>query len=90
MKNSNLKELLYKAQTGDIESTEKIIKMFKPLIYKNSFINGKFDDDCYQELNIKLLNCIKSFRFQPEESLLKYFNKTIIQQKYISMDSERL
>ncbi|MCG8538470.1 MAG: helix-turn-helix domain-containing protein [Clostridia bacterium] len=42
---------------------EKVIEIFKPIIYKNSFTQGEFDEDCFQELNIELIRCIEKFKF---------------------------
>lgn len=54
--------LLRLAQSGDQVSLKKIVEMYQPCIYKNSIVNGKIDDDCFQELNIKLIQCIKRFK----------------------------
>ncbi|WP_432662340.1 helix-turn-helix domain-containing protein [Wukongibacter baidiensis] len=47
--------------------------MFKPLIYKNSFTKGAFDEDCFQELNIELMRCIENFQFNNVSDLHSYF-----------------
>lgn len=74
MKDRELFLKFYKAQNGDEDSIKEILKEFEPLIYKNSFINGRFDQDCFQELNIKLIRCIKQFKFSPDMNIYKYFN----------------
>lgn len=58
----NFKELLYKAQSGDHQATEKILNHYKPLLLKESVINGVFDEDLYQELCITFLRCVHAFR----------------------------
>ena len=55
-----------KAQQGDGEALRELIEMFQPLVIKNSIINGRFDEDCFQELSIKLIKCIRNFEFDPE------------------------
>ena len=58
----NFKELLLQAKAGRESAIVSILEMYKPLLIKNSIINGRFDEDLYQELSITLLNCIRSFR----------------------------
>lgn len=45
----NFKELLVQAKNGK-EAAVFILEMYKPLLIKNSIINGRFDEDLYQEL----------------------------------------
>lgn len=58
----NFKELLVSAKKGREEEVVSILEMYKPLLIKNSIINGRFDEDLYQELCVTLLSCIHSFR----------------------------
>ena len=58
----NFKDLLLNAKAGKELGIISILEMYKPLLIKNSIINGSFDEDLYQELCITLLNCIRSFR----------------------------
>lgn len=58
----NFKELLLQAKAGRESAIVSILEMYKPLLIKNSIINGRFDEDLYQELSITLLKCIRSFR----------------------------
>ena len=46
----------------DHVATERILEMFRPLLIKNSLINGRFDEDLYQELRIEVLRCIKKYK----------------------------
>lgn len=48
----NFEEVLFRAQMGDQEAILQILEMFRPLLIKNSLINGRFDEDLYQELRI--------------------------------------
>jgi hypothetical protein len=82
MENRELLKKFYKAQNGDENSIKEILKEFKPLIYKNSFINGKFDEDCFQELNIKLMSCIQQFRFSPDMNIYKCFDEFLTKKNF--------
>ena len=56
----NFEEVLFRAQMGDQEAILQILEMFRPLLIKNSLINGRFDEDLYQELRIEVLKCIRT------------------------------
>ena len=58
----NFKELLLQAKAGRETAMISILEMYKPLLIKNSIINGRFDEDLYQELCVVLLGCIHTFR----------------------------
>ena len=58
----NFEEVLYRAQTGDKEAVLQILEMFRPLLIKNSLVNGRFDEDLYQELRLEVLKCIRGCR----------------------------
>ena len=57
----NVEEVLFRAQMGDQEAILQILEMFRPLLIKNSLINGRFDEDLYQELRIEVLKCIRTY-----------------------------
>lgn len=57
----NFKELLIQAKSGDKAAEESILALYKPLLIKESILDGTFDEDLYQELCITLLNCIRKF-----------------------------
>lgn len=69
MEDHEFKKLIYLAKTGDINAIERAIEMFKPCINKNSFINGEFNEDIFQELNIELIRCIKKFGYTESEDI---------------------
>ena len=58
----NFEEGLFRAQMGDQEAILQILEMFRPLLIKNSLINGRFDEDLYQELRIEVLKCIRNYQ----------------------------
>ncbi|EOD01406.1 helix-turn-helix domain-containing protein [Caldisalinibacter kiritimatiensis] len=69
-----IKELFQSAKKGNEKALEQLLIIFNPIIYKNSYINGEFDEDCYQELRIKLIDCIKNFKFNGITSVYDYLN----------------
>lgn len=58
----NFRILIESAQAGDLQSIQTILEMYRPLLTKNSLLNGNFDEDLYQELCLTLLDCIRLFR----------------------------
>ena len=43
--------LLLLAQEGDEQAKEKILRLYRPLLFREAKINGIFDEDLYQERN---------------------------------------
>lgn len=72
MNNADFRVLWEKAQNGDKEALEKLFIIFNPVLKKNSVIDGKFNEDCFQELTIKLINGIQAFAFSEQSDILKY------------------
>lgn len=58
----NFKEMLLQAKAGKESAVMALLEMYKPLLVKYAIINGRFDEDLYQELCIILLKCIAQFR----------------------------
>ena len=58
----NFERLLLKAIEGNADAVLKILEIYKPLLIKNAIVNGRFDEDLYQELTAELLKCIQYFR----------------------------
>ena len=58
----NFKEMLLQAKSGREPAVGDLLEMYKPLLVKYAIINGRFDEDLYQELCIILLKCIAQFR----------------------------
>lgn len=56
------KDLLLQAKTGDEKAFGELLIMYRPLLLKESIVDGMFDEDLYQELCIVFLRCIKRFR----------------------------
>ena len=55
----NFNELLLLAKTGEQTAVERLLTMYRPLLLKESIINGVLDEDLYQELCIVFLRCIR-------------------------------
>ncbi len=53
--------LFVQAKGGDTAATEALLSMYRPLLYKESIVNGLFDEDLFQELCLVFLNCIAKF-----------------------------
>ena len=61
----NFERLLLKAKEGNAGNADavlKILEIYKPLLIKNAIVNGRFDEDLYQELVSTLLQCIQRFQ----------------------------
>ena len=58
----NLKDLLLRAKDGDQQAKEEIFLMYRPLLFKESCVNGIFDEDLFQELSATLIHCIRMFK----------------------------
>ena len=58
----NFERLLLKAKEGNADAVLKILEISKPLLIKNAIVNGRFDEDLYQELVSTLLQCIQRFQ----------------------------
>lgn len=57
----NFEQTLQHAQNGEKHAIMEILQIYRPLLIKNSIIQGNFDEDLYQELCIVVLKCIKGF-----------------------------
>ena len=58
----NFERLLLKAIEGNADAVLEILEIYKPLLIKNAIVNGRFDEDLYQELVSTLLQCIQRFQ----------------------------
>lgn len=57
-----IKDLLILAKLGDNGAMEALLKTYRPLLLKASIIDGEFDEDLFQELQIVFMNCVQIFR----------------------------
>ena len=58
----NFNELITAAQNGDDIAFENIFNMYRPLLLKESVIDGFFDEDLFQEQCEVLTKCVKRFK----------------------------
>ena len=58
----SFERLLLQAQEGNAYAVLEILEIYKPLLIKNAIVNGRFDEDLYQELVSTLLQCIQRFQ----------------------------
>jgi len=54
--------LLQKATKNDNVALYKIMQMYEGLILKNSFVNGRFDEDCRAYIESCLISAIRNFK----------------------------
>lgn len=55
----DFKILLLRAKENDPAAYAEILTMYKPLLLKESIMDGSFDEDLYQELCVTLVNCVR-------------------------------
>ena len=55
-------QMLRRAKGGDQEAITSILLMYRPLLLKYAVINGRLDEDLYQELCITLVRAMELFR----------------------------
>jgi hypothetical protein len=58
----NIKDLLILAKLGDSGAMETLLETYRPLMLKASIIDGEFDEDLFQELQIVFMHCVRVFR----------------------------
>ena len=59
----NFKELMVLAKCGSNAAVNALIEMYRPLLMKESTIDGILDEDLYQEQCMVLIHCIEIFKF---------------------------
>ncbi len=46
---------------GDLKALECLLNLYRPLIRKYSYVNGRFDEDLYQQLIFRTLKQVRRF-----------------------------
>lgn len=64
----SFEELLYRAKASDKKARMEVVEMYRPLLLKNAMVNGRFDEDLYQECVYTLLLCIMRFNGRKDMS----------------------
>ena len=54
-------DILIRAKFGDENAKLMLLEKYKPMLIKGSIINGRFDEDLYQEQCLVLIKCINQF-----------------------------
>ena len=57
----NFQELIIRAKRGENSAIEELLEMYRPLLTKESIVEGVFDEDLYQELCFRFVQCIEKF-----------------------------
>lgn len=58
----NFKDILEQAQNGSELAIKQLIELYRPLLIKESIVDGFYDEDLFQELLICLHHCIYNFK----------------------------
>ena len=61
MNKDEFREVLQGAVAGNHAALESILKLYMPLIERNSIINGRLDEDCKQYIMIHIALNISKF-----------------------------
>jgi hypothetical protein len=59
----NFKEIFIRAKENDTRAVDELIVMYKPLVVRMSIINGRFDEDLYQDLWLVFFKCVRYFNY---------------------------
>lgn len=62
MEAKEFERLLTSAVLGNKDDIESILKMYEPLINRNSFLNGKIDEDLRQYILMHIIKNISKFK----------------------------
>ena len=62
MSDKEFVEMLQKAIAGDSQAMVGVIELYEKLICKHSYIDGKYDEDCAAEIQVKLITAIPKFK----------------------------
>ncbi len=57
----NFSDVLPKAKAGEDDAIYILLERYKTLLLRNAVLDGKLDEDLYQELCITFLRCIMLF-----------------------------
>ena len=57
----NFQELIIRAKRGENSAIEELLEMYRPLLTKESIVEGVFDEDLYKELCYRFIQYIDKF-----------------------------
>ena len=55
------RDVLIRAKLGDETAKLMLLEQYKPMLIKGAILNGRFNEDLYQEQCLVLLKCINQF-----------------------------
>jgi hypothetical protein len=55
-------EILRRAVDGERDAINEILLLYAPLIDRNSFVDGTFDEDCRQYIMLRIVKQLPKFR----------------------------
>ena len=55
------RDILIRAKLGDETAKMMLLEQDKPMLFKGSILNGRFDEDLYQEQCLVLMKAINQF-----------------------------
>ena len=58
----SFRDLIVEAQKGNNEAMTEIIEMYMQVVNKNSYIDGRIDEDLRQEILLKIITNIGKFK----------------------------
>lgn len=58
----DFKKLLLQAKAGDAKALTELLMMYRPLLLKESIVDGVFEEDLFQDLCIAFLKCVRKFK----------------------------
>lgn len=56
-------ELFMRARKSDKKALLEIIEMYRPLMIKYAMVDGKLDEDLYQEFVYRIIVCVMKFPY---------------------------
>ena len=63
MTQQDFESVLNGAIQGDLKALECLLDLYQPLIRKYSYVNGRLDEDLYQQLILRSLKQVRRFEF---------------------------
>ena len=57
----NFQELIIRAKRGENSAIAELLEMYRPLLTKESIVEGVLEEDLYQELCYRFIQCIDKF-----------------------------
>ena len=56
-------DLLRDAVSGKPDAIDELLRLYMPLINRNSVVDGRFDEDCRQYILLQVAAKIRKFKF---------------------------